>query len=84
MMPAYRVGVSAAGEVRVIPVRSSVSAGRTLDSWILPADWTNNAITRVRYARSVMTNVDGSFRGQPVVDSITPEMLVQRAWWFAP
>lgn len=87
LMPAYRIGISPAGEVRIVPVRSFLPSGAELDDWIAPSQWSNWTVTTgttARYQRGLMTNADGSSRGLPVVDALTPEMLAQRAWWLKP
>ncbi len=84
MMPAYRVAVSPSGEIKVTPVKSFLPSGAVLDTSIAPGDWTNHTVTSARYQRNLLTESDGSDRGRPVTDAITPEMLAQRSWWFAP
>jgi len=84
MMPSVRVGISSFGEVRIVNVRAALPAGRSLDTWIAANQWQTPATTNSRYQGNVLTESDGSTRGTPVVDGLTPEMLLQRSWWLAP
>jgi prepilin-type N-terminal cleavage/methylation domain-containing protein len=84
LMPAVRVGISSFGDVRIVNVRSALPDGRSLDGSIAANQWQTPAITNARYQGNVLTEVDGTARGAPVVDAIIPEMLLQRSWWLAP
>ncbi len=83
LMPAVRVGINSAGDVRVESVRAGLADGATLDAgWI--SNWGSSAITDVRYQGNAPTETDGTPRGTIIVDALTPEMLAQRCWWTTP
>lgn len=80
MMPAYRVGVSPLGDVRIVMVKPYTS--RTLDTSINGEQWQSRSVTDISWQNGTLTSSDGSPIGQPVVDALTPEMLVRRVWWY--
>jgi hypothetical protein len=82
LSPCYRVGISEFGEVTVVRVRNTPPPGKTLDTTITGADWNASAVTNVFYQDGQLTNADGSPRGEPIVDTVTPAMLQQRSWWW--
>lgn len=83
LTPAYRVGVSPFGEVRVLKVRTTPNGGGILDTGLAGADWNVRAKTDQYYQRGTLTNPDGTPRGSgPVYDRVLPEMLTERKWWW--
>jgi prepilin-type N-terminal cleavage/methylation domain-containing protein len=81
--PAYRVGVSPFGEVRVNRVRTTATGAPALDTTLAGSDWQNRSKTNANYQRGTLTNADGTLRGSgPSVDRVYPDMLVQGAWWW--
>lgn len=79
MMPAYRVGVSPFGDVRVVQVLPSL-AGQ-LDDTISGAQWQDRTVTNAHWRDGLLTDAAGLASGQPIVDALTPEMLTGRVWW---
>jgi prepilin-type N-terminal cleavage/methylation domain-containing protein len=82
LSPCYRVGISTYGEVKIIRVRTTPQAGRTMDTTISGSGWNDKSTTDVFYQKGMLTNPDGSPRGDPIVDRVTPDMLRQRTWWW--
>ena len=97
--PAYRVGVSPDGHVKVIRVRNTKPAGRTYDTWLTGALWQDKnriwgkagatwtwsaAITTKNYVNHELRGPTGAPYGEPISDTVTQEMLRDRMWWWAP
>lgn len=82
LSPCYRVGISPYGEVRVVRVRTTPPAGKLLDTTISGSGWNTKTTTDVFYQNGLLTNADGTPRGEPVIDAVIPEMLLQRTWWW--
>jgi len=82
IMPAYRVSISAIGAVDVLPVHNTLVPGTTLDTTI--TNWQTQASTDVYYQNNELTNSDGSPRGQPIIDRLTPTMLTTPQCWSNP
>lgn len=80
LMPAYRVGTSAVGDVRVVQVLPSLT--RPLDDTIAGSQWQNRSHTDQHWRDGALTAADGSPTGRPIVDALVPEMLTSRAWWY--
>jgi len=94
--PIYRVGVSPAGDVKVIRVRTTNYQKRSFDPAITGVDWENkNKIwgfgsasfdyskpSAPNYMNHALHNPDYSPRGEPVVDVVMPEMIRDRKWWW--
>jgi len=82
MMPAVRVGINQAGDVRIEPVRAFLPTGTALDAgWI--SSW-GAAVTDQRYQGNAPSEIDGTARGTIITDALVPEMLTQRCWWTTP
>jgi prepilin-type N-terminal cleavage/methylation domain-containing protein len=80
--PMYRVAVGRFGDVRVIRVRNTDDLGRVRDPTVTGNLWQNNATVAVYYQGQMLTNADGSSRGTPITDILTPEMMSERSWWW--
>lgn len=80
--PIFRVGVNAIGDVRVVQVRNSLPAGRVLGTTINGAQWQAKATTDSYFQGNLLTNADGTPRGEPIVDTLIPDMLLRRAFWY--
>jgi hypothetical protein len=80
MMPAFRVGINAVGDVRVVQVRPSTTGD--LDDTITGAQWQDKTTTDMYWRGGVLTDASGRPKGSPVVDGLTPEMLTGRVWWY--
>lgn len=80
MMPAFRVGINAVGDVRVVQVRPSITSD--LDDTITGAQWQDKTTTDARWRSGVLTDAAGRPKGSPVVDGLTAEMLTGRVWWY--
>lgn len=81
LMPAYRVMINRFGVVKVVKVRPTPPAGLVLDTTTI-SNWQSPAQTSVYYQHQVATNPDGTRRGMPVSDFITPHVLAARQWWM--
>lgn len=81
MWPAYRVHISTLGVVSVEKVRNSVPAGTTWDT-TMSGQWQNDGRVRSYYQNGVATDKDGTPRGMPVADFLTPEVLAGGEWWM--
>jgi prepilin-type N-terminal cleavage/methylation domain-containing protein len=85
IMPAYRVGVSAIGNVEVFPVHTTLLPGTQLDAtFSSTADWTNPTTTSSYYQNNELTNADGSPRGTPIYDRLTTTMMQTPQCWSIP
>jgi len=83
LMPAVRVGISLAGDVRIETVRAGLPTGSSLDAgWI--SNWGSAAVTDAKYQGNVPSETDGTPRGTIISAALTPEMLSSRCWWTAP
>ncbi|MBN8525221.1 MAG: type II secretion system protein [Planctomycetes bacterium] len=80
MMPAFRVGINALGDVRVVQVRPSLTG--ELDDTITGSQWQDQAKTDAHWRYSVLTDATGVAKGRPIVDALVPEMLTSRVWWY--
>jgi hypothetical protein len=81
LMPAYRVGVSALGEVTVFKVKRELPPGAQLDT--VMNNWQNQTLVQSDYLWNTRTS--GSVRsGMPVMDALTPDMLNRHQWWLTP
>lgn len=80
LMPAFRVGINAVGDVRVVQVRPSTNG--VLDDTISGAQWQSKAATDVHWRHGVLTDANGRPTGKPVVDGLSEEMLTRRVWWY--
>jgi Tfp pilus assembly protein FimT len=83
MWPAFRVSVSRLGDVQVVPVSRSVPKDPVpvIDSASV-TNWQSTAQILSRYRNFIATNADGSLRGQPITNFLTPEILAGRQWWL--
>jgi len=96
MLPIYRVGISPNGQVKVIRVTTTRDA-RVFDTTITGNDWQNKnkiwgktgatwdpavPITKENYVNHELRKADGSALGIPVHDTVLPEMLRERKWWW--
>ena len=79
IMPAFRVSVNSLGLVAVEQVEPSAPAGTVFDTTI--TNWNDDTQTTVYYKNNRLTNSDGTPRGNPVMDFLTPDMLANRQWW---
>ncbi len=97
LTPMYRVGVSMDGQVKVIRVRNTNKEALTFDATITGTDWQNKnkiwgkadttwsattAITQPNYVNHELRNSNGTPRGLPIHDTVLPEMLRDRKWWW--
>ncbi len=95
--PIYRVGVSPEGQVKVIRVRNARDASQIFDTTITGAAWQNKnkiwgkagatwspavPITQDNYVNHELRKADGSPLGTPIYDTVLPEMLRDRKWWW--
>lgn len=80
MAPAYRVGVNALGDVRIVPV--APAASRDLDDTIVGSQWQSQVVTDVHWREGSLTDAAGAAKGTPIVDALTPDMLTRRVWWY--
>jgi len=81
MMPAYRVGVSALGEVCVVKVKRDPPPGAVLDPVM------SNFQDHTQVANNYLwnTRTQGTTNvGTPVTDFLVPSMLAKRQWWLSP
>jgi hypothetical protein len=85
MLPAYRVGVTRLGEVKVMNVGSHLRAGQTFNTkWQGDTVWSANyCIGLSGYWNNLALNAAGQ-RLNPVEDAVTPEMMANRQWWLEP
>jgi hypothetical protein len=79
--PAYRVTVSTNGDVRVVMLTKVMPTGTTFDTTSI-SDWQNTTQMNAMYQGSIATNPNGSLRGRPVTEFLTPELIASRQWWM--
>jgi len=85
IMPAFRVGISAVGDVEIFPVHTTLAPGTTLDTTFpTAASWNAYATTQKNYQFDMLTNSDGSPRGTPIYDRLTTTMMQQPTCWSNP
>lgn len=83
LMPLYRVGVSPYGEVVVVKVAGAKPDAKTYDTALAGADWNVKAKTDAYwYGYSLVESGTRTWRGTPISDVLTPEMLAGRIWWW--
>jgi prepilin-type N-terminal cleavage/methylation domain-containing protein len=97
LTPMYRVGVSPEGQVKVIRVHNTYKGPLTFDAAITGIDWQDKnkiwgrtgatwslatPIIQPNYVNHELRNADGSPRGLPITDTVLPEMLRDRKWWW--
>jgi prepilin-type N-terminal cleavage/methylation domain-containing protein len=97
--PAYRVGISPDGHVKVIRVRTTKPANRSYDLWLTGTGWQDEskvwgkagatwnwstAITTKNYVNHELRDESGAPYGEPIHDTVTTEMLRDRKMWWAP
>jgi prepilin-type N-terminal cleavage/methylation domain-containing protein len=82
LAPVFRVAVNQFGDVRVVQVKNHLPGGKVLDASI--TNWQDPTQTSSLYQGGLLTNPDGTARGTPVVEELTPDMLQQRRFWYAP
>lgn len=83
ILPLYRVGVSAFGEVVVLRVGTSKPAGKVYDTALTGAKWNVKAQTDAYYRDHMLVNTPGyTRRGTPISNVVTPEMVTSRMWWW--
>jgi len=85
IMPAYRVGVSAIGNVEIFPVHTTLAPGTQLDTTFSSVtDWTTSTTTSSYYQQNELTNADGTPRGTPITDRLTTTMMQTPQIWSNP
>lgn len=84
LLPLYRVGVSPYGEVVVVKVGTTKPPGKTYDTAITGGGWNAQATTDAHWSNYMLVNNDAtrSWRGTPISDIVTPDMLADRKWWW--
>lgn len=79
--PLYRVSVTSLGDVKISYLTKVVPGGTTFDTTSI-SDWQNASQMRSMYQKDIATNANGSPRGMPVTDFLTPDILASRQWWL--
>ena len=97
MNPIYRVGINREGQDKVIRVNNTYKGPNTFDVTITGTDWQNKnkiwgkavgswdpntPVTTPNYVNHELHNADMSPRGLPIFDTVLPEMLRDRKWWW--
>ncbi|MBN8524249.1 MAG: type II secretion system protein [Planctomycetes bacterium] len=80
--PMYRVAVGRYGDVRVVRVRTADDLGRVRDPTVTGSLWQDKPTVTSYYQGQLLTNADGTPRGTPITDVLTPEMMSERSWWW--
>lgn len=89
LLPAYRVGVSPYGDVRIVRVARGIPADTdadfVLDEELAGAKWEDTSFMPQRYHRNLRTGSTREDIGAvPAQDFITTDMLEKRTWWMLP
>lgn len=97
LLPIYRVGVSPEGQVRVIRVFNLNQENRSFDPTITGSDWQAKnkiwgkpgatwdpavPISQPNYVNHELRKANGEPLGIPIHDTVLPEMLRERKWWW--
>ena len=84
VMPAYRVGITRFGDVRVQKVSSS-SGKAVFSGKVEGAQWNTKSVTDTWLRSKLQVTVSGvktTPLGMPVETFVTPEMMTGRKWWI--
>lgn len=79
--PMYRVMLSPLGDVRVVRVGRAVPAGAVIDTTSI-TNWQTTAQITTYYKNFIATKSDGTLRGRPITNYLTPQILAGRQWWL--
>ena len=83
LTPMFRVGVNAQGDVRVVQVHTTLPAGRTLDDVLTDNGWQDKTQTNLYFQYNLRTkDINGTPAGEPIVDTLVPDMLLKRVFWY--
>lgn len=90
LMPAFRVGVSRFGEVKVVQVGrtmpASIANTWVLDSELTGSNWDNATFVQSRYWNNRRTNTDTAHTPEGITADtfLTQDMLTNRTFWLLP
>ncbi len=82
MMPLYRVGVTKAGEIKLVEVHTVQPPGTVLDSTWQGSYWENQSSGYIGYYNNLLSVPAGPC--MPAEDFVTAGMLENRQWWIDP